>query len=76
MGSPRRGIATDQLVAQNVTRALKEHGVSRSHFAKALGVSPASVTFKLAGEVTWSAYDLQVASTVLNVPINQLFMHS
>lgn len=73
MAAPRRGVATDHMIAQNVTNALNSRGISRLAFAKALGVAPSTVTAKLAGNVTWSAYDLECTSRMLNLPIGSFF---
>lgn len=73
MADHRRSEETDQIIARNMRAALSKNGLSRSDFGKALGLTPSTMTRKLSGEITWSAYDIKVASRIFGVSMNSFF---
>lgn len=75
MGTQNRNarITSDASVAANVRRYCAEQGISGRELARRLGTTAPYVARRLAGEVEFSATDLQRVSDALGVQVSALF---
>lgn len=54
---------------------IKEVYWLQSDFAKAMGMNPATLSFKLNGNTSWKREEIELACKLLHIPIEEAYLY-
>ena len=54
---------------------IREYYETQGAFAKALNMSPATLSKKLMGKTEWNRQEIEEVCTLLNIPINEIYAY-
>lgn len=67
-----RTLSVNQVVTREIRSAMSREGVTQKELAKAMQLSPGSVSLKLRGEVSFSLTELLSIAGILNLSLEEL----